>query len=147
MKDPAREVVQQLKPQAVRAAGHSHSPYSQFPVGAAVRAEEGEVYAGCNVENASLGLTQCAERAAMTTAIADGARPGSLTALLIYVPGTRAHAPCGACRQVMVELMADDGLVVSCCDGEQVRSWRREDLLPDSFSPSDLRSAVRTSRE
>lgn len=146
MKSPIQVVVQQLKPHAVRAAGHSHSPYSHFPVGAAVSAAESEIYAGCNVENASLGLTQCAERAAMTAAIADGARPGSLKALLVYVPGPRAHAPCGACRQVMFELMADDSLVVSCCDGEEVRSWRREDLLPDSFSPSDLRSALRKPR-
>lgn len=146
MKDSVPAIVKQLKPHAVRAAGHSHSPYSHFPVGAAVRAADGGIYAGCNVENASLGLTQCAERAAMTTAIANGARPGSITALLVYVPGPRAHAPCGACRQVMVELLAGDSLVVSCCDHEEVRSWRREELLPDSFAPSDLRSALRKPR-
>jgi cytidine deaminase len=123
-----------LKRHAARAAGYSYSPYSGFPVGAAVISAAGQVYAGCNVENASFGLTQCAERAALTAAVADGASPGSMQALLIYTPGSRAHAPCGACRQVMHELMAPDSLVVSCCDADEVKSWAHADYLPDPFS-------------
>lgn len=132
------DILTRLKQAAARAAGHSYSPYSRFPVGAAVISVDGKVYAGCNVENASLGLTQCAERAALTAAIADGAEPGSLRILIIYTPGVRAHAPCGACRQVMHELMAPDGRVISCCDGEETRSWAGSEYLPDPFSADVL---------
>jgi cytidine deaminase len=133
-----KELQNELRQQASRAAGHSHSPYSHFPVGAAVCDGEGRVFAGCNVENASFGLTQCAERAAMTAAITAGAAPGSLGPLLIYTPGERAHPPCGACRQVMQELLAADAEVWSCCDGEQQRRWSRSELLPDPFDPRAL---------
>jgi cytidine deaminase len=132
------ETLQCLKPHAMDAACRSYSPYSRFPVGAAVVDEAGRIHAGCNVENASLGLTQCAERNALAAAIAAGATPGRLRTLLIYTPGSQAHVPCGACRQVMHELMAADSLVVSCCDGEAIRSWRREDYLPDPFTPDSL---------
>jgi cytidine deaminase len=101
-------------------------------------AAEGRIYAGCNVENASFSLTQCAERAALTAAIADGAEPGSISALLIYTPGPRAHAPCGACRQVMHELMTPDSLVVSCCDGDATSIWLGSEHLPEPFSPDAL---------
>jgi cytidine deaminase len=132
------EIVDELKQQAVKAAGHSYSPYSQFPVGAAVIGGTGRIYTGCNVENASFGLTQCAERAALTAAIADGAAPGSMPTLVLYTPGSRAHSPCGACRQVMHELMAPDSLVASCCDGDDLKIWRRSEHLPEPFSPGDL---------
>jgi cytidine deaminase len=132
-------IVDELKHQAVKVAGHSYSPYSQFPVGAAVVSPTGRIYTGCNVENASFGLTQCAERAALTAAIADGATPGSLRALVIYTPGVRAHPPCGACRQVMHELMAPDSLVASCCDGDDMKIWRRSEHLPEPFSPGALK--------
>jgi cytidine deaminase len=131
-------IMVQLKDDAMRAAGHSHSPYSHFRVGAAVIGESGVIYRGCNVENASFGLTQCAERAALTAAISDGAAPGSLTTLLIYTPGETAHPPCGACRQVMHELMAAESLVVSCCDGDERKTWTRSEYLPDPFVPDVL---------
>jgi len=131
-------IIDKLKHQAVKAAGHSYSPYSQFPVGAAVVSLTGRIYSGCNVENASFGLTQCAERAALAAAISDGVTPGSLPALVIYTPGMRAHPPCGACRQVMHELMAPDSLVASCCDSNEVRVWHRSEHLPDPFSPGAL---------
>jgi len=128
-------VIAQLKKHAARAAGNSYSPYSHFQVGAAVISEAGNIYGGCNVENASFGLTQCAERAALTAALGDGAEPGTLKTLLIYTPGNNAHPPCGACRQVMHELMGEDSLVVSCCDGDETRAWTRSEYLPDPFVP------------
>lgn len=133
-----------LKAQAARAARHSHSPYSGFPVGAAVSTDAGRIYAGCNVENASFGLTQCAERVALAAAVADGAKPGSLSLLVIYTPGLTAHPPCGACRQVINELMAPGSRVVSCCDGADTRDWRMEDCLPDPFTPEALRAPSQT---
>jgi cytidine deaminase len=132
------QVMLRLKKQAALAASHSYSPYSQFPVGAAVMGEGGVMYGGCNVENASFGLTQCAERSALTTAISDGASPGSLHTLLIYTPGDTAHSPCGACRQVMHELMAEDSVVISCCDSEDEVRWSPSAYLPDPFVPDVL---------
>jgi cytidine deaminase len=130
--------IARLKKHAIRAAGYAYSPYSKFRVGAAVVSEAGTVYGGSNVENASFGLTQCAERSALTAAISDGAAPGSLETLLIYTPGTIAHPPCGACRQVMHELMSEDSLVISCCDGDDSRSWTRSEYLPDPFVENAL---------
>lgn len=135
---PPEQIVKELKKHAEKAAAHSHSPYSRFPVGAAVTGEAGKIYVGCNVENASFGLTQCAERAALTAAIADGAAPGSLQLLVIYTPGAVAHPPCGACRQVMHELMAPDSLVVSCCDTDAQFSWDHSAYLPQPFSADVL---------
>jgi cytidine deaminase len=134
----SESIIAQLKHHAVEAAGNSHSPYSHFPVGAAVISGNGTVYSGCNVENASFSLTQCAERAALTAAICDGNPPGSMTALLIYTPGHVAHTPCGACRQVMHELMEAGSSVISCCDGEQIRTWNHDEYLPDPFVPDAL---------
>ena len=141
-----RANIDQLKRIAVEAARNSYCPYSGFSVGAAVAGGEGQTYAGCNVENASFGLTQCAERAALTAAVADGALPGTLSMLVIYTPGETAHAPCGACRQVMQELMAPDARVISCCDGESVRRWSAGEYLPDPFDAEALpaRAAART---
>lgn len=134
----AESVITHLKSHAKTAAGFSHSPYSHFPVGAAVVSGDGTIYRGCNVENASFGLTQCAERAALTAAVGNGVTPGTLVTLLIYTPGDTAHSPCGACRQVMHELMAADSLVVSCCDGSDTRSWTRAGFLPDPFGRESL---------
>jgi cytidine deaminase len=74
----------------------------------------------------------------LTAAVSDGAAPGSLKTLLIYTPGQTAHPPCGACRQVMHELMAADSLVVSCCDGNERRSWTPSEYLPEPFVPDVL---------
>ena len=133
-----KKLIAQLGEAAARAAGHSYSPYSHFRVGAAVVTEAGAIYSGCNVENASFGLTQCAERTALTAAVADGVIPGNIDALLIYTPGKIAHPPCGACRQVMQELMSADALVVSCCDGADTKAWSVSDYLPDPFVPDVL---------
>jgi cytidine deaminase len=133
-------VIAQLKSHAVTAAGNSYSPYSQFPVGAAAISEDGDIYIGCNVENASYSLTQCAERTALTAAVSDGVARSSVVALLIYTPGNRAHPPCGACRQVMHELMGEDSLVVSCCDTDEIKIWNRSEHLPDPFVPEVLLS-------
>lgn len=137
MSNPAPAFLR-LKEKAARSAARSYSPYSRFPVGAAVISEEGAVYGGCNVENASFGLTQCAERSALAAAICDGAKPGSLKTLVIYTPGDTAHPPCGACRQVMHELMGQDSEVISCCDGDHRLHWAPSQYLPDPFDPSVL---------
>ena len=141
MNRPTERMVDLLKRHAMQAARHSYSPYSRFPVGAAVTGADERVYSGCNVENASLGLTQCAERSALSAAIAGGVPPGALHTLLIYTEGEAAHPPCGACRQVMRELMAAESLVISCCDSADVRYWRPDEYLPDPFLPESLQIA------
>ncbi len=130
------ETVALIKPHAQNAAAQSYSPYSKFKVGAAVIGEDGEIFAGCNVENASYGLTQCAERNAISAAIAGGLSAGSLVTLVVYTPGERAWPPCGACRQVMHEMMAKESQVISCCDGDEYQSWSPKEYLPDAFVPA-----------
>ena len=122
-----------LRQAAKAASARAHAPYSGFHVGAAVSDADGRIYAACNVESASYGLTQCAERNALGSAIAAGVQPGTLEAIVIYLPGEKPIPPCGACRQVMRELMAPDAFAVTCCDGDAVQAWTLEELLPDAF--------------
>ena len=105
---PAANNAEILLTRAREAANRAHCPYSNFHVGAAVRCDDGSVIDGCNVENASYGLSICAERVALFTAISQGKRPIELAVSCIdaqtdAAPGARM--PCGACRQVMQELM------------------------------------------
>lgn len=129
----AENVIGKLKPEAVQACANAHAPYSRFPVGVALITDGGQVFTGCNVENASFGLTICAERNALAQAVAQGMRPGRVEAMLIYTPGEVVHAPCGACRQVMHELLSEDAVIVSCCDTDQTRTWGVDALIPDPF--------------
>ena len=115
---------------AKAASAHAYSPYSRFRVGAAVLDAKGTVHVGCNVENASYGLTSCAERNALAAAIASGVR--DLAAILIYVPGQRLFEPCGACRQVMLELMPASAPVYSISDQDE-NHWTVAELLPQPF--------------
>jgi cytidine deaminase len=115
---------------ARKASAGAYAPYSKFTVGAAVLDSKGSIYPGCNVENASYGLTSCAERNAIAAARAAGAK--DLTAILIYVPGDKLFEPCGACRQVMLELLPGEAPVYSESDCEQ-RRWTVASLLPEPF--------------
>jgi cytidine deaminase len=123
---------------AREAAGHAYAPYSRFRVGAAAQVgEDGPVVVGCNVENASYGLTICAERAALFAAVAAGhRRVGRLAVACVDAgpePGVAGRMPCGACRQVMAELMGPDGIVF--VDG--AGAFRVADLLPSAFTLPD----------
>lgn len=118
---------------AKKASANAWSPHSHIKVGAAVVDADGRVYAGCNVESDSYGLTQCAERSALCTAITAGAEPGQMSKLLVYSPGNRALPPCGACRQVMAELLAPEATIISCCDDGEALSWTLGELLPNPF--------------
>ncbi len=120
---------------AKQAATHAYCRYSDFPVGAALLTAEGEIISGCNVENASYGLTNCAERSALFAAISQGHAPRSFKALLVYAPKMATISPCGACRQVISELLAAD-CPVYCCGGDetQLKAWRSDELLPGAFS-------------
>lgn len=129
----SEKAIARLYATAHLASDNAHSPYSGVRVGACVLDDNGNVYSGCNVESSSYGLTQCAERNALAAAIAAGMKPGTAHTLLIYATGFEALAPCGACRQVMSELLAKGALVVSCHSETEYRSWSIEELLPDPF--------------
>ena len=118
---------------AQRASENAYAPYSSANVGASLLHESGHVYTACNVENASYGLTQCAERNALAAAINGGVKPGSIHVMLIFATGFDILTPCGACRQVMYELMADDAVIISCQSKTEFRTWTIGELLPDSF--------------
>jgi cytidine deaminase len=125
-----------LLQRAREAGGQAYCPYSDFPVGAAVETELG-VFLGCNVENASYGLAICAERVALFTAVAAGARRITRLAVSCLRPGpessTAERMPCGACRQVIAEFMSPESEVL--VDG--AGAWRVADLLPEAFRLDD----------
>jgi len=113
-------------------------PFSRFPVGAAVLAPDGRIFAGCNVENASYGLTICAERNAVFQAVATGVR--QIVAVAIYTPTIVAAPPCGVCRQVLAQF-GPQAFVHSICDGDNSIQRVVAELLPEAFSfPLDINS-------
>ncbi len=109
---------------------NAYAPYSNFRVGAAVRASDGRVFAGCNVENASYGLSICAERAAIFNAIAHGAR--DIVAIAVVTDASPPASPCGACRQVMSEFAPDAPVVLAGVDGARIETSVGA-LLPTAF--------------
>lgn len=113
---------------ALDARQHAHAPYSHFAVGAAVRSRSGRIFAGCNVENASSGLTVCAERVAVQNAVAHGET--EFEALVVVTQN--GSTPCGACRQVLSEFCSELTILIADTDG---RAWFTTlgALLPDAF--------------
>jgi len=120
-----------LLAEARAAAQFASAPYSNFPVGAAVEGDDGDVYRGCNVESASYGLTLCAERVAIFSAIASGARPLRLAVTCVSgdVAQPTSLTPCGPCRQVMLDQMGPDAVVMI----DQVGRFTVGELLPMGF--------------
>lgn len=115
---------------AKKARANAYAPYSGFSVGAAVLAADGRVFSGCNIENASYGLTNCAERTAIFSAVAAGAR--ELAALAVVADGELPCSPCGACRQVIAEF-AVERIILANLAGKR-RVVTKEELLPFAFS-------------
>jgi cytidine deaminase len=115
------------------ARDQAHAPYSQFRVGAAVLARDGRVFHGCNVENAAYPLCTCAERTALCAAVAAGCRPGDFVRIAIVADTATAVSPCGACRQIMMELGGTElAVTLSNLHGD-VRETTVGALLPDAF--------------
>jgi cytidine deaminase len=122
---------------AARAAAKlAYAPYSKFRVGAAVLTSSGKIYAGCNVENASYGLSNCAERTAVFKAVAEGER--QIVAVAVYTPTRRPTPPCGACRQVIHEFGPRAVILCTCRSRERFETTLGQ-LLPGAFGPKSLR--------
>ena len=120
----------ELRELAKEAASKAYAPYSKFKVGSALLTKSGNVYTGCNVENASYGLTICAERNAIASAInAEGEI--EIDTIVVYTPTEKPTPPCGACRQVIHEF--GNPKIKSYCEGEDSNTHTSEELLPHAF--------------
>jgi cytidine deaminase len=121
-----------------RATSVSRNAYceaSEFPVGAAVLTDTGDIYTGCNVENASYGLTSCAERNAIFAMVAQGKQ--KIRAVVVYTPTKKPASPCGACRQVINEF-GPNAQIISVCKGPERIHTILHKLLPHAFGPANL---------
>jgi cytidine deaminase len=121
---------------ANKVKSNSYSPYSKFRVGAVLVSEEGNLYSGVNVENSSYGLTNCAERSAIFKAVTEGER--KFKTIVIASDAEDFITPCGACRQVMMEICGKDLDVVLSNSDNEIRILKMEDLLPLSFNKDYL---------
>jgi len=128
------ELITKLTEAAAETRENAHAPYSGYRVGAAVVDERGRIFSGCNVENASYGLSVCAERHALAAAVAAGAQ--GIRALLVLTRSNPPASPCGACRQVMREF-GDFPVVMANTEGARIIS-SVEELLPMAFGPDSL---------
>lgn len=121
----------ELIAKAKEALRNSYSPYSHFAVGAALLSADGQVFTGCNIENASFGATNCAERTAIFKAVSEGIK--DFTAIAVVCSGSQPAYPCGICRQVMSEFFNPDTRII-VEDGDRLRTYTMMEILPESFS-------------
>ncbi len=126
----------QLIEKANEMLDYAYVPYSNFPVGAAILAKTGEIYAGCNVENSSYGLTNCGERTAIFKAVSEGAREFDKMVITGNTDGP--ISPCGACRQVISEFCAPEMPVILTNVKGDIKETTVGELLPGAFTPTDL---------
>lgn len=130
-----KELFEMLLQKAREAAEKSYSPYSKFPVGAALLSKDGRVFTGCNVENASYGGTICAERTALVKAVSDGYR--EFEAMAVVCKNLKDAWPCGICRQFIAEFGAQIKIIGEDSGGE-LKVMPISELLPKMFGPGAL---------
>ncbi len=129
---------ERLVEEASKARSKAYVPYSRFAVGAVVVDADGNLHHGCNVENAAYGPTNCAERTALFRAIADGRQAGEFRAIAVIGDTEQPIAPCGVCRQVLLELCEPNMPVLLANVRGDTRVTTVAELLPGAFSPRDL---------
>jgi cytidine deaminase len=122
---------------ALAARAHAHAPFSNFRVGAAIEDASGRIHTGCNVENATYGLTVCAERVAIFKAISEGVKPREFRRVAVAADTDTLTPPCGACRQILWEFCGDVEVVLVNPRGK-AESFRMRDLFPRPFDVSYL---------
>ncbi len=125
---------------AKQAFNKAYAPYSHFKVGSAALTTTGKIVQGCNVENASYGLTVCAERNCIAQGVIQHSESAALafSTLVVYTEQDKLTPPCGACRQVIVEFLSPDAKVMAVNHVNNQKTWTVAQLLPDAFTPSDL---------
>ncbi len=123
---------------ALTAQKNAYAPYSHFQVGAALLDDRGKLFSGCNVENASYGATNCAERTAIFTAVADGAR--KIRGLAVVTAENDFGKPCGICRQVIAEFAADDFVLLAVRPDGEFIELSMDELLPHYFGKDNLKA-------
>lgn len=136
------EQINFLIEKAIAAMNHAYVPYSNFRVGAALLAVNGKVYQGCNIENAAYTPTNCAERTAFFKAVSDGERSFRAICIVGGKDGvlTDYTAPCGVCRQVMMEFCNSDTFqIILAADNENYKIFTLKDMLPMGFGPDNLK--------
>ncbi len=121
---------------AVAASSRAYAPYSHYFVGAALRGDNGKIYSGANVENASYGLCICAERAAIIAAVLDGVR--TIEAIAVATSTSPPAAPCGMCRQTIAEFAREAALILTNDRGERL-DMKLSELLPHAFHREDIK--------
>ncbi len=124
---------QELVQKAIKARKYSYSPYSKFKVGAALLNADNEMFTGVNIENASYGLTICAERTALLKAISEGSRKFGALAVACDTDSFKDAYPCGACRQVMAEFLDDETDIIISINTGEYRIHKLKELLPYAF--------------
>lgn len=124
--------------EAKKVIDNAYVPYSNFRVAAILKLKNGETISGINVENASYGLSNCAERTALFTAYARGLRKEDIESIMVYTDKDYFISPCGACRQVINELMEADATVFMANSNDEIKTVTVKDLLPFGFSKEDL---------
>jgi cytidine deaminase len=134
--DPQSPAWTPLLEAAWRARSNAYAPYSHFQVGAALLTASHGIVGGCNVENAAYPVTLCAERGALSAAVAAGLQPGDLVAAVVVTDSPKLTPPCGACRQALAEFA--EGLPVLLANRNTRMLHRLEDLLPHSFTGRNL---------
>ncbi|APX73390.1 cytidine deaminase [Companilactobacillus allii] len=127
---------QELFDIAYKAMDHAYAPYSNYTVGAAILCDDGKIYSGVNIENASYGLTNCAERTAIFKAVSVGAK--EIKAIAIVNGTSDMSKPCGACRQVMSEFMKSDAPVFLANNVNEYKEFKFREILPLAFSDEDM---------
>ncbi|WP_071460374.1 cytidine deaminase [Bacillus massilinigeriensis] len=125
-----------LVEKAVEAQSQAYVPYSNFKVGAAVLTESGDVFLGCNIENASYGLTNCAERTAIFKAVSEGKKRIKAIAVVGHTEGP--ISPCGACRQVISEFATNETKIFLANNNGDIKETTIAEILPGYFSSDDL---------
>ena len=131
------EQYQELLDVAFDAMKHAYAPYSRYHVGACVKTKDGKLIPGVNIENASFGLTNCAERSAVFAAYSLGYRKEDIEAIAIVSDGEKLAAPCGACRQVLVELLQQNTPII-LSNGRESKLTNIAELLPMSLTSEDV---------
>lgn len=127
---------EQLVEEAIKARDFAYAPYSKFPVGAALLAESGKVFHGCNIENAAYSVTNCAERTAIFKALSEGEK--SFSMLAVVADTDRPCSPCGACRQVIAEVCPPHMKVILANLKGDMTETTIEELLPGAFNAEDM---------